>query len=217
MRKTIADRMVESATTIPHFYVTSKVNVGALMHLKDTLKPLPQYEGLTFNHLIMRGVALALRAFSRLNSSYRDASIFQPQDINIGIITAVTDGLLIPVVKNCDQLSLADLTSEARALVQRARSGRPKSTDLVGATFCISNMGMFAVESFTAIINPGNGAILAVSSIEAEPVIVNGAIEPGKVCRFTLSVDHRIIDGVMAGEFLTELKRLLEEPVLLLA
>lgn len=217
MRQTIATRMVEAKTGIPHFYVTSKIVVDPLLKLKDTLKPLSQYEGITFNHLIVRGVALALRRVPRVNSAYSDGNLIQPQDINIGIITAVTDGLLIPVLKNADQLQLSEVVSESRGLVQRARSGRPKADDLTGGTFSISNMGMFAVESFSAIINPGQGAILAVSSIAEEPIVSNGEIKAGKTVRMTLSVDHRIIDGVVAGEFMTELKRLLEEPVLLLA
>ncbi len=217
MRQTIAERMVQSATTIPHFYVTTKINSGALTKLRQTLKPLPQYEGLTYNHLIIKAVGLALHTVPRINSSYREGSISQPGDINIGIVTAIPDGLLIPVVKNADALPLSEIVSEARALVQRARSGRPKSDDLLGGTFSISNMGMFSVESFTAIINPGQGGILAVSGIDKEPVIEDGKVVAGECFRVTLSVDHRIIDGVVAGEFLTELKRLLEEPVLLLA
>ncbi len=217
MRQTIAARMVEATTTIPHFYATSKVNVEPLTKLKNSLKPLPAYEGLTYNHLIIRAAALALRTIPRINASYSEGNLLQPQAVNIGIVTAVQDGLLIPVVKNADQLPLADIVAEARGLVNRARSGRPKPDDLVGGTFSISNMGMFDVESFTAIISPGQGAILAVSPIQQEPVVVDGAIQAGSVMRITLSVDHRIIDGVIAGEFLTELKRLLQDPVLLLA
>ena len=135
----------------------------------------------------------------------------------MGIITAVEDGLLIPIVKNADQLVLADVVAEARGLVQRARAGRPKPSDLMGGTFSISNIGRYEVENFTAIINPGQGAILAVSSIQEEPIVQDGYVAIGKVLRVTLSVDHRIIDGVVAGEFLTELKRFIEDPVLLLA
>lgn len=217
MRQTIATRMVESVTTVPHFYVTSKIMMDGVVKLKSTLKPLQQYEGVTYNHLIIKAAALALRNVPTINSAYQDGNSVQPSEINIGIVTAVSGGLLIPVLKNADQLPLADIVSEARGLVQRARTGRPKADDLVGGTFSISNMGMFAVESFTAIISPGQGAILAISGIEEEPIVVDGQIRVGQVMRATLSVDHRIIDGVMAGEFLTELKRVLEDPVLLLA
>ena len=218
MRKTIAERMVASSNSIPHFYVTSKLEVDGLVKLRGTLKTLPQYEGVTFNHLILKAAALALRAYPRINAYYEQDQLIQPQAVNIGIITAVTDGLLIPIVKNADQAPLADIVAEARALVQRARSGRPKSEDLLSGTFCISNIGPVDVESFTAIINPGQGAILAVSAIQDEAVVRDDAkIAAAKVLRVTLSVDHRIIDGVTAGEFLTELKRLVEDPVLLLA
>lgn len=217
MRQTIAQRMVESTTTIPHFYVTAKVHLDALVKLRNSLKPLPQYEGLTYNHLIIRAAGIALRAFPRINAAYADGKLLQPESVNIGIVTAVPDGLLIPVLKKADELHLADIVAEARGLVQRARAGRPKAEDLVGGTFSISNMGMFDVESFTAIISPGQGAILAISPIQEEPIVVDGQIRVGSVMRVTLSVDHRIIDGVMCGEFLTELKRLLEDPVLLLA
>lgn len=217
MRQTIASRMVESVTTIPHFYVTTKVLMDAAVKLRSSLKTLQQYEGITFNHLVTKAAALALRKHPVINTSYNNGNIVQPQDINIGIVTAVEGGLLIPVVKNADTLPLADIVSEGRSLVQRARTGRPKSDDLVGGTFSISNMGMFAVESFTAIISPGQGSIMAISAIDTEPVVADGTIRPGQVMRVTLSVDHRIIDGVMAGEFLTEFKRLLEDPVLLLA
>lgn len=217
MRTTIAARMVESTTTIPHFYVTAKVLVESLSKLRTSLKPLPQYEGLTYNHLLIRACALALRVVPRINAAYVQGNLVQPQDVNIGIVTAVPDGLLIPVLKRADELPLADIVAEGRGLVQRARNGRPKPEDLVGGTFSISNMGIFDVESFTAIISPGQGAILAVSPIQEEPVVVDGAVRVGSVMRLTLSVDHRIIDGVMAGEFLTEIKRLLQDPVLLLA
>lgn len=217
MRQTIAARMVESTTTIPHFFATTKVNVENLKKLRNSLKPLPQYEGLTYNHLIVKASALSLRVVPRINCSYQDNNLVQPHAVNIGIVTAVPDGLLIPVLKNSDQLSLVDIVSEARGLVQRSRAGRPKPDDLVGGTFSISNMGMFDVEEFSAIISPGQGAILAVSPIQEEPIVVEGEIKVGSVMRLTLSVDHRIIDGVISGEFLTELKRLLEDPVLLLA
>lgn len=217
MRQAIATRMQESASTIPHFYVTTKMCVDELKKLRETLKPLAQYEGLTYTHMILKACGLALRAVPRINANYSGETLVQPSEINIGIITAVPDGLLIPVVHGADTATLADIVSESRGLVARARSGKPKSTDLVGGTFSISNMGLFAVESFTAIINPGQGAILAVSAIAEEPVVKKGEVVAGSVLRVTLSVDHRIIDGVVAGEFLTELKRLIEEPVLLLA
>lgn len=217
MRSAIAALMVESKTTIPHFQMTTRVVVDELMALRNTLKSLPQYEGITFNHLLLKAVALALRAVPRINAHYKDGSLVQPADINIGIVTALEDGLLIPVLKSVDTLSLSDVVGEAKGLVQRARSGRPKPTDLVGATFSVSNVGNLQVESFSAIISPGQGAILAVGAIQDEAVVVAGALKAAKVMRLTVSVDHRIIDGVVGGQFLTELNRILSNPVLILA
>jgi pyruvate dehydrogenase E2 component (dihydrolipoamide acetyltransferase) len=137
--------------------------------------------------------------------------------VNIGIVTALEDGLLIPVLKGVDQLSLADVVEQANGLVARAKASRPKADDLVGGTFSISNVGPFDVEQFAAIISPGQGAILAVSSFVEEALVVDGQVRPGNVMRATLSADHRVIDGVVAAQFLKELKRLLEEPILLVA
>ena len=191
--------------------------MDAAVEMRESLKTLPQYEGLSYNHIIIKAAALALQRHPIINSCYREGSVYQPGAINIGIITAVPGGLLIPIVKHADQLSLADIVVESRGLVQRARAGKPKADDLVDGTFSISNMGMFDVENFTAIINPSQGAIIAVSAIQKEPIVEGTVIRPAAVMRVTASVDHRIIDGVMAGEFLSELKRILEQPIFVLA
>jgi len=217
MRTTIANRMVESKNTIPHYYVTTKVRMDRVIETRKSLKLLPQYEGVTFNHFIVRAAALALRDVPVVNAHVEENKLVYPEGINIGIITAVEDGLLIPVLKHADKMAFADIVFEARGLVQRARAGRPTAEDLRGGTFSISNMGTFSVESFTAIVNPGQGAILAISAIDKEPVLVDGELAVGSVMRATLSVDHRIIDGTVAGDFLTQLKQYLEDPVLLLA
>lgn len=217
MRQTIASRMVESVNTAPHFFATAKIEVESLLKTREILKTRAEYEGITVTHMIIKAAALALRKFPRINSKFDNNTLVEPIGVNIGIITALPDGLLIPVLKNADVLSLVEVVQDARGLVQRARSGKPKSEDLQGGTFSISNIGRSEVEHFSAIINPGQGAILAVSSIQDEALVKNGQIVPGKTMRVTLSVDHRIIDGVVAGEFLTYLKELLEEPVLIFA
>lgn len=215
MRETIAKRMVEAVTTSPHFYTTTSINMGEALKLRERLKGEPKFQGISVNHLVIKAAAYALSKESRVNCALKDGQIYNPGQINVGIITAIPDGLLIPVVKEADTLSLQDLVFEARAAVDRARAGRPSATDLVGGTFSISNMGMFDVENFTAIINPGQGAILAVSSIRQEPVVSQGQVVIGSMMKVTLSVDHRIIDGLMAGTFLKFFKEALENPALM--
>lgn len=216
MRETIARRMQEAITTAPHFYVTTSVNMSAAKALREALKQRQDFEGISINHLVMKASAYALAREPRVNRAYRDGQMYEPGQINIGVITAVEDGLLIPVVRDANKLSLRDLVFETRATIERARRGRPGPSDLVGGTFSISNLGMYDVESFTAIINPGQGAVLAVSSIIDEPIAHNGQIAIAAMMRATLSVDHRVIDGVMAGSFLKFFKEGLELPALLM-
>lgn len=216
MRETIARRMQETVTQSPHFYTTATIDMDDAVKLREVLKTRPEFKGISVNHLVIKATAYALAREPRVNAAMREGMLFQPHDINIGIITAIDDGLLIPVVRCADQLSLADIVFEGRAAVERARAGRPSPTDLVGGTFSISNMGMYDIESFTALINPGQGAVLAVSSIREDAVVKNGVIAIGKRMRVTLSVDHRIIDGVMAGTWLKHFKEALETPALLL-
>jgi pyruvate dehydrogenase E2 component (dihydrolipoamide acetyltransferase) len=217
IRETIARRMQQSVNEAPHFYVTATVDMEEAMRLRAILKEKPAFKGISVNHLIIKAVAYGIRNEPRVNYTVRDeTSVFQPAQINVGIITALDEGLLIPVVREADKLSLQDVVFEARAAVERDRAGRPSSSDLVGGTFSISNMGMFDVENFTAIINPGQGSVLAVSSVKEMPVVKNGAIVPGKLMKATVSVDHRIIDGVMAGNFLRYFKEALETPALLM-
>jgi pyruvate dehydrogenase E2 component (dihydrolipoamide acetyltransferase) len=217
MRETIARRMQESVTTAPHFYVTTSVDMGEAMRLREVLKERAEYKGISMNHLVIKAVAYGLKHEPRVNAAMKNGQLYQPAQINVGIITAIPDGLLIPVLKEVDALSLKDVVFEARAAIDRARAGRPSSTDLSGGTFSISNMGMFDVESFTAIINPGQGGILAVSAVKEQPVVKNGQIVIGSVMKATVSVDHRIIDGVMASTFLKHFKDALEMPALLMA
>jgi pyruvate dehydrogenase E2 component (dihydrolipoamide acetyltransferase) len=216
MRETIARRMQETVTQSPHFFTTATIDMDDAVKLRELLKERAGFKGISINHLVIKATAYALAREPRVNSAMRDGMLFQPNDINIGIITAIDDGLLIPVVRCADQLSLADIVFEARAAVERARAGRPSPTDLVGGTFSISNMGMYDIESFTALINPGQGAVLAVSSTREDAIVKNGTITIGKRMRVTLSVDHRIIDGVMAGTWLKHFKEALETPALLL-
>ena len=217
MRETIARRMQESVNTSPHFYCTASVNMAEALRLREVLKELPEYKGISVNHLVIKAVAYALKREPRVNAAMKNGQHYQPAQINIGIITAIPDGLLIPVLKEVDTMALKDVVFEARAAIERARAGRPSSTDLSGGTFSISNMGMFDVENFTAIINPGQGGILAVSAVQKQPIVQNGQIVVGSIMKATVSVDHRIIDGVMSATFLKHFKDALETPALLMA
>lgn len=215
MRSTIARRMQETVQQSPHFYVRTSICMDQLVSLREGLKNRAGYEKVSLNHFVIKAAAYALTIEPSVNCALIDNMLFQPSGIHIGIVTAVKEGLLIPVIRNTNTLSLKDLAFEVRAAVDRARAGRPSSTDLTGGTFSISNMGMFDVDDFTALINPGQGAILAVSSVKQVPVVRGGRIEVGNMMNVTLSVDHRIIDGVMAGNFLKALKDALENPTLL--
>lgn len=215
MRATIARRMQETVQQSPHFYVRTSICMDQLVNLRGELKNRAGYEKVSLNHFVIKAAAYALTIEPSVNSALVDGMLFQPAGIHIGIVTAVKEGLLIPVIRNTNTLSLKDLAFEVRAAVDRARAGRPSSSDLTGGTFSISNMGMFDVDDFTALINPGQGAILAVSSVKQIPVVRGGRIEVGQMMNVTLSVDHRIIDGVMAGNFLKALKDALENPTLL--
>jgi pyruvate dehydrogenase E2 component (dihydrolipoamide acetyltransferase) len=216
MRETIARRMQESVVQAPHFYTTTSISMIQALRLRGVLKERAEFKGISVNHLVVKAAGYALAKEPRVNYAVKDNEVYIPNQINIGIITAIEDGLLIPVVREVDTLALKDLVFEARAAVERAKAGRPSSTDLTGGTFSISNMGMFDVDSFTAIINPGQGAILAVGSVREEPVVQNGQIVIDQRMKVTLSVDHRIIDGVMAGTFLRHFKEALEIPALLM-
>ncbi|MCB0329753.1 MAG: 2-oxo acid dehydrogenase subunit E2 [Bdellovibrionales bacterium] len=217
MRATIARRMQQSVTEAPHFYTTTSICMDNVMELRKVLKEKKGYEKASINHFIIKAAACGIAAEPRVNYAVRDESfIYQPAEINIGIITALDDGLLIPVIRQADRIPFKDLVFEARAAVERARAGRPNAQDLLGGTFSISNMGMFDVESFTAVINPGQGSILAVSSIQQQPIVDNGQIRVANMMKVTISVDHRIIDGIMAGNFLKAFKESLETPALLL-
>jgi len=215
MRETIARRMQESVSTSPHFFVSTSINMGEASKLREILKERPDYKGISVNHLIIKAAAYALSKEPAVNCAVKDGQLYSPDSINIGIVTSIPDGLLIPVIKDANQLSLKDIVFEAKSAVDRAKAGRPSSSDLSGGTFSISNMGMFDVENFTAIISPGQGAILAVSSTKETPVAENGRIVVAKQMKVTLSSDHRIIDGIMGANFLKHFKQALEVPALL--
>jgi pyruvate dehydrogenase E2 component (dihydrolipoamide acetyltransferase) len=219
MQATIARRMAESKSTVPEFQVTVEARVDLAVSLRQQLKDsVAGAEKVTMTDFLVRACALALRNFPEVNSSWVDGKFQRKRSINIGLAVAPSQGmgLLVPVVHDADIKDLIQISIESRQVIERARSGRPSEGDLSGATFSISNLGMFGVDEFTAIINPPEAAILAVGAIKDVPVVEDGRIVPGKVMRMTLSVDHRVFYGATAAQFMAEVKRLIENPVTLL-
>jgi len=219
MQATIARRMAEAKSTVPEFQLTVEARVDLAVSLRQQLKDsVPGAEKVTMTDFLVRACALALRKFPEVNSSWADGRFQRKRGINIGLAVAPSQGmgLLVPVVHDADLKDLIQISIESRQVIERARSGRPAEGDLSGATFSISNLGMFGVDEFTAIINPPEAAILAVGAIKDVPVVDGGRIVPGKVMRMTLSVDHRVFYGATAAQFMAEVKRLLENPVTLL-
>jgi pyruvate dehydrogenase E2 component (dihydrolipoamide acetyltransferase) len=218
MQATIARRMLESKTTVPEFTVTVEARVEQAVSMRQQLKDsVPGADKVTMTDMLVRACALALRKFPEVNSSWVDGRFHRKRAINIGLAVAPSQGmgLLVPVVHDADLKDLIQISIESRQVIERARSGRPAEGDLSGATFSISNLGMFGVDEFVAIINPPEAAILAVGAIKDAAVVQDGHVVPGKVMRMTLSVDHRVFYGATAAQFMAEVKRLIENPVTL--
>ncbi|HZK75050.1 MAG TPA: dihydrolipoamide acetyltransferase family protein [Clostridia bacterium] len=218
MQATIARRMAESKATVPEFTVTVEARVDQAVSMRQQLKDsVPGADKVTMTDFLVRASALALRKFPEVNTSWVDGRFQRKRSVNIGLAVAPSQGmgLLVPVVHDADLKDIVQISIESRQVIERARSGRPAEGDLSGATFSISNLGMFGVDEFVAIINPPESAILAVGAIKDVPVVEDGRIVPGKVMRMTLSVDHRVFYGATAAQFMAEIKRLLENPVTL--
>jgi pyruvate dehydrogenase E2 component (dihydrolipoamide acetyltransferase) len=219
MQATIARRMAESKATVPHFYLTVEARVDEAVKLRQQLKDtVASAERLTMTDLVTRAAAIALTRFPDLNASWVDGHFERKRSINIGIAVPPAEGmgLLVPVVHDCDRKDLIEISIDTRQVVERARSGRPAEGDLAGGTFSISNLGMYGVDEFSAIINPPESAILAVGAIKDAPVVEDGQIRVGKLMRLSLSVDHRVFYGAPAAQFMGEIKNLLENPAILL-
>jgi pyruvate dehydrogenase E2 component (dihydrolipoamide acetyltransferase) len=219
MQATIARRMLEAKTTVPSFYVTVEASVDEAVKLRQQMKDsVPGAEKVTMTDFLMRACALALRKFPEVNTSWVEGKFQRKRSINIGLAVPPSQGLglLVPVVHDVDRKDLIQISIESRQVIERARAGRPGEKDLSGGTFSISNLGMYGVDEFVAIINPPEAAILAVGAIKDLPVVDDGKIVPGKVMRMTLSVDHRVFYGQTAAQFMAEVKRLIENPVTLI-
>jgi pyruvate dehydrogenase E2 component (dihydrolipoamide acetyltransferase) len=217
MRKTIARRMTLSKTTTPHFYLSTDIEMGRAIGMRQALNELaPDESKISFNAMILKAVANALRQLPQMNVSYANETIRAHQHVHLSMAVALDDGVITPVIRDCDRKSLGEIAREAKELSQRARLRRLKPEEYTGGTFSVSNLGMFDIEQFAAIINPPEAAILAVGTIKQQPVVVDGQLGIGQRMHVTLSGDHRVIDGAMGAQFLQLVKRLLEQPLTLM-
>ena len=212
MRKTIARRLAESKFTSPHFYETTDIDMKNVVDIRSRLNEVSDVK-ISFNDLVVKACAVALRRHPGVNSSWMGDVIRKHGSIHIAMAVAIEDGLVTPVIRNVDQKGLSQISRESKELAQKARDRKLQPEEWEGSTFSVSNLGMFGIEEFTAIINPPNSCILAVGAIRDVPVVENGEVVPGKRMKVTLSSDHRIVDGAMAAEFLSTLKKLLEDPM----
>ena len=216
MRKAIGRRLQEAKTFIPHFYVTQEVDAMPMVRLREELKA----GGLrvTFNDLIVRASALTLKQHPEVNSGFNTvtSSIIRFKTIDIAIAVSLPDGLITPILRHADHKNISEISSDVRALAKRAREGKLAREEYAGGSFTLSNLGMFGVRDFIAVINPPQAAILAIGGLQEKPVIKDGQIVPGKTMSFTLSSDHRVLDGVDAARFLATFRTFIENPSLLL-
>jgi pyruvate dehydrogenase E2 component (dihydrolipoamide acetyltransferase) len=217
LRQAIARRMTESKKSVPHFYVTHEYKMDALMAMRKQINDyLPENEKISVNDFIVKATALTLRQFPNLNASVNGTNIVHYGHVNIGVAVTVEGGLLTVVVQDADQKQLRQISAEIKTMAGRAREGKVRPTDIEGSTFSTSNLGMYDVEDFSAIINPPEAAILSISSARQVPVVDNGEIKPGWRMKATISVDHRVSDGAEAAQFMQALAGFLENPVRML-
>ncbi len=216
MRRTIARRLSQSMQTAPHFYVTGVIDTGKLAAFRQQINDYTASDAppvkVSFNDLIVKAVAKALVRMPQVNISFAEDRLLQKKQIHIGVAVALEQGLIVPVVRNADRRGLLDIARETQRLAEAARQGKIRPEEFSGGTFTVSNLGMFDVDSFTAVINQPESAILAVGSITPTPAVVDGQVVVRNRMKVTLSSDHRAIDGATAARFLQEVKRLLEEP-----
>jgi len=216
IRAVIARRMPLSKAPVPHFYVTSEVAMDRAWELREQLNALEGQPKISVNDFVIRACALALLKHPGVNASLQGDAIRVYHRAHIGIAVALDDGLITPVLRDCHAKPLAQIAVESRDLAERARNRKLRAPELSGATFSISNLGMFDVAEFSAIINPPEGAILAVGSVRRVPVVEDAGLGVGRRMMLTISCDHRVMDGAMGARFLQDVKRLLEEPLRLL-
>jgi pyruvate dehydrogenase E2 component (dihydrolipoamide acetyltransferase) len=218
MRQAIARRMTDSKQHIPHIYLTASVGMDAALALRKQLNDtLDDARRVSVNDLVVKAAALALRRFPNLNASFGEGAVHQHGDVNINVAVALPDGLVSPTIYHCDTRPLWDIAADTKAAAERARAGRLRPNDLTGGTFTISNLGMFGIDVFSAIITPPQAAALAVAAAKPQPVVANGQVAVATIMQVTASADHRVTDGAEVAQFLNEVRRLLEQPVWLVA
>ena len=216
MRKAIAKSLGNSKFTAPHFYLNVEVDMDNAMASRKTINAIPEVK-VSFNDMVVKACAMALKKHPQVNTSWTEANTITHSHIHVGVAVAVTDGLLVPVIKHTDQLSLTQIGATVRDLAGKARDKKIKVDEMQGSTFTVSNLGMFGIESFTSIINQPNSAILSVGAIVEKPVVKNGQIVVGNTMKLTLACDHRTVDGAVGAQFLQTLKTFIENPVTMLA
>jgi pyruvate dehydrogenase E2 component (dihydrolipoamide acetyltransferase) len=221
IKRVTARRLTEAKQTVPHFYVSIDVELDALLKLRADLNSRSPKDGpgafkLSVNDLLIKACAVTLRRVPRVNASFTDAGIFQYDDVDISVAVSIPDGLITPIIRHADQKGLAAISGEAKSLIERARAGKLKPEEFQGGSFSISNMGMYGVRDFAAIINPPQAAILAVAAGEQRPVVRDGQLAVATVMTVTLSVDHRVIDGALAAEWIAAFKSLVQDPLSLM-
>ena len=215
MRRTIAKRLVTSLGPIPHFFLTTEIEMDRAAEMRSAIKELEPDLKISVNDIIIKVAAAALMQHPQVNASFQDKAVRKYDHADIGVAVAIEDGLITPIVRSADQKSLSEIAAEVRDLAERARNRKLLPEEFMGATFSISNLGMFGIDEFTAVINPPEGAILAVGAMSPKPVVRNNEVVVRQMMRVTMSCDHRVIDGATGAKFLQTLKKILENPLFL--
>ncbi|MDQ2802683.1 MAG: 2-oxo acid dehydrogenase subunit E2, partial [Pseudomonadota bacterium] len=221
MRKVIARRLAEAKQTIPHFYVSVDIETDALLKLRTDLNAKSPKEGpggfrLSVNDMLIKAAAVTLRRAPTVNASYTEENVILYDDVDISVAVSIPDGLITPILRKADQKGLAQISNEMKDLIERAKSGKLKPEEFQGGGFSISNMGMYGVSEFAAVINPPQAAILAVAAGQQRPIVKGGEIAVATMMTCTLSVDHRVVDGALGAEWLAAFKAVVEDPLSLM-
>jgi pyruvate dehydrogenase E2 component (dihydrolipoamide acetyltransferase) len=215
MRRTIAKRLVTSLGPIPHFFLTTEIEMDRAAEMRSAIKELEPDLKISVNDIIIKVAAAALLQHPQVNASFQEKAVRYYDHADIGVAVAIEDGLITPIVRSADQKSLSEIAAEVRDMAERARNRKLRPEEFMGATFSVSNLGMFGIDEFTAVINPPEGAILAVGAMSAKPVVRNNEVVVRQMMRVTLSCDHRVIDGATGAKFLQTFKKILENPLFL--